>query len=61
MDQKFDAYNVDWEPTSNDITEADAVAYAAFLSEFADRMHSVGKKLSVDVATWCVPRLPDVS
>jgi spore germination protein YaaH len=51
----FDAYNVDWEPTNPNISEADAQAYAAFLTLFADAMHAAGKKLSVDVATWSEP------
>lgn len=47
----IDGLNVDWEPTTG-VTEADGVAYADFLSGFADGMHAAGKILSVDVATW---------
>jgi len=52
--QGFSSYNVDWEPSSGVITQTDAENYAVFLGKFADAMHAAGKKLSVDVATWCV-------
>lgn len=47
----FTGYNVDWEPTSK-ATKQDALDYANFLDSFAKKLHSVGAKLNVDVATW---------
>jgi len=48
----YTGYNVDWEPTSKTATTQDATNYANFLGYFANEMHKIGKKLSVDVATW---------
>lgn len=44
-------YNIDFEPTVN-AQPADTVNYAAFLTKLADALHTNGKKLTVDVATW---------
>lgn len=33
-------------------TDADGVAYGAFLTKLADALHEVGATLSVDVASW---------
>ena len=52
VDNGISGYNVDWEPTSPNISTADAVAYAGFLDDFANALHDVGLSLSVDVATW---------
>jgi len=43
-------YNIDFEPTS--ATTDDAYNYANFLNKLANALHSVNKKLSVDIATW---------
>jgi len=43
--------NVDFEPTSA-ATEQDAVNYANWLTEFANALHAVGKKVSVDIGSW---------
>jgi hypothetical protein len=48
---RLTGFNVDFEPTGK-ATHADAVAYAAFLSRFADALHPVGLELSVDVGSW---------
>ena len=56
VELNFTSYNVDWEPTSPNITADDAVQYAQFLDAFATAMHGVGKHVSVDVATWWVAR-----
>jgi hypothetical protein len=45
-------YNLDWEPTGDDITSQDGTDYAAFIETFAQALHAAGLKLSVDVATW---------
>jgi hypothetical protein len=47
----FDGWNVDFEPTVRGTT-ADAVAYAGFLTKFADAMHAAGLRLSVDISLW---------
>ena len=41
-------YNIDFEPNTAS-TEADGVAYAAWLTRFGDALHAAGKVLSVDV------------
>lgn len=52
------AVNLDFEPHGTNPpvgpvpTKADGVAYAEFLTTFADAMHARGIKVSVDVATW---------
>ncbi|MGI0091495.1 MAG: LysM peptidoglycan-binding domain-containing protein [Nitrososphaerales archaeon] len=43
-------YNVDFEPAAG--TWQVAWPYGTFLTNFANAMHSVGKVLSVDVASW---------
>lgn len=51
----YDGYNIDFEPSSGPTpTEEDAKLFAAFVDEFAKRLHAVGRgfKLSVDVASW---------
>eukprot|EP01114_Cavostelium_apophysatum_P018627 TRINITY_DN5809_c0_g2_i1.p1 TRINITY_DN5809_c0_g2~~TRINITY_DN5809_c0_g2_i1.p1 ORF type:complete len:288 (+),score=52.48 TRINITY_DN5809_c0_g2_i1:70-933(+) len=50
-DKGYTGYNVDMEPTAG-ATEEDAQNYAAFLSEFADALHAIDKKLTVDIANW---------
>jgi len=47
----YTGYNVDWEPTE-DGNSQDAVNYCAFLELFATKLHGVGKKLNVDIASW---------
>jgi hypothetical protein len=54
IDNQFDGFNVDWEPTQGNITNDDAIAYASFLDQFSKAMHLAGKVVSVDVASWCV-------
>eukprot|EP00698_Gefionella_okellyi_P004960 TRINITY_DN14572_c0_g1_i1.p1 TRINITY_DN14572_c0_g1~~TRINITY_DN14572_c0_g1_i1.p1 ORF type:complete len:325 (+),score=54.21 TRINITY_DN14572_c0_g1_i1:30-1004(+) len=44
-------YNVDWEPTVAG-TQTDAIAFAEFLSLFADSLHAVGRKLTVATGSW---------
>lgn len=45
-------YNLDWEPTTDDVTDEDGVAYAQFITTFADELHRHGLLLTVDIATW---------
>ncbi|MEM3833700.1 MAG: hypothetical protein QW128_08990 [Thermoprotei archaeon] len=52
IERNFTGYNVDFEPES--ATDSDAYAYVNFLNRFADALHAVNKKLSVDIATWSV-------
>jgi hypothetical protein len=40
-------FNVDWEPTDKNATEDDAIAYANFLTTFADALHSQGILVNV--------------
>jgi len=47
----YTGYNIDFEPTGA-ATEEDAAQFAVFLTKFADALHSNGKLLSVDVASW---------
>eukprot|EP01100_Stratorugosa_tubuloviscum_P000240 TRINITY_DN104_c3_g2_i1.p1 TRINITY_DN104_c3_g2~~TRINITY_DN104_c3_g2_i1.p1 ORF type:complete len:278 (-),score=129.90 TRINITY_DN104_c3_g2_i1:153-986(-) len=47
----FTGFNVDFEPTTT-ATNQDAQDYANFLTKFANALHQVGKKLTVDAATW---------
>jgi hypothetical protein len=54
-EENLTAINLDWEPgqgTGPNPTPADGAAYAAFLNVFADAMHHIGMKVSVDIATW---------
>jgi len=53
VSRNYTGYNVDFEPKTG-IVANDAVLYAQFLTKFAERMHLVGKKLQVDVATWTI-------
>jgi len=48
----YTGYNIDFEPTGDDIDDNDAYIFASFLDEFADVLHEKGITLSVDVATW---------
>ena len=52
VERNFTGYNVDFEP--KDATDNDAYNYVNFLNKFADALHTVNKKLSVDIATWSV-------
>jgi len=47
----YAGYDVDFEPTSAAAPD-DAVAYAAFLTLFAETLQGANKKLTVDVASW---------
>jgi hypothetical protein len=47
----YTGYNVDFEPTG-EANASVAREYAQFLNNFADALHVVGKKLSVDIASW---------
>lgn len=49
----YRGYNLDWEPTDQ-VTEADGVAYASFIDEFGRALHDHQLSLTVDVATWSV-------
>ena len=52
-EEHLTGFNIDWEPTSaENVTAADASAYAAFVQHFSQAMHAQGVKVSVDVATW---------
>jgi hypothetical protein len=44
--------NMDLEPVSTPTTSADAVAYAGWLSALKASLHTIGVRLTVDVATW---------
>ncbi|MEM0272902.1 MAG: hypothetical protein QW514_10215 [Thermoprotei archaeon] len=44
-------FNVDFEPSAQ-ANASVALSYARFLTVFADALHRVGKRLSVDVASW---------
>lgn len=48
----YEGYNVDFEPKRPGIVPEDAVKYCEFLTKFANRLHSIGKTLQVDVAQW---------
>lgn len=52
VERNFTGYNVDFEPEG--ATNNDAYNYVSFLNKFADALHTVNKKLSVDIATWSV-------
>lgn len=47
----YSGYNIDFEPTYS-MTELDAQKFAQFLKRFGARLHSVGKTLGVDIASW---------
>eukprot|EP00708_Paratrimastix_pyriformis_P003717 GAFH01002511.1.p1 GENE.GAFH01002511.1~~GAFH01002511.1.p1 ORF type:complete len:270 (-),score=50.80 GAFH01002511.1:344-1036(-) len=47
----FPEANIDFEPETGVVTD-DGVAYAQFLTHFADEMHKAGLTLSVDIASW---------
>lgn len=47
----YTGYNVDFEPTA-EANLSVAREYAGFLNNFADALHTAGKKLSVDIASW---------
>lgn len=49
---KYVGWNLDWEPTGNDVTDEDGLDYAKFIDTFAKALHEVGLKLTVDYATW---------
>ena len=49
---QYVGYNLDWEPTTDDVTDEDGINYAAFIDTFADALHSAGLKLTVDIASW---------
>lgn len=49
----YTGFNIDWEPqTGPQPTEQDAISYANFLNKMSMEMHSINKKLSVDVGSW---------
>ena len=48
----YSGYNLDFEPTTDDVTIEDGNNYAAFIDNFATILHENGFKLQVDVATW---------
>lgn len=50
---QYSGYNLDFEPTDN-ISSADASAYANFINTFSVRLHENNFKLSVDIAKWTV-------
>ena len=45
-------WNLDWEPTTDDVTYKDAADYADFIDTFAKELHKHGLLLTVDIATW---------
>jgi len=47
----YSGYNVDFEPTIG-IQDGDGKRYAQFLDKFAKALHSVGRILTIDIATW---------
>ncbi len=49
--ERFTGFNVDFEPTKA-ANSTVAMEYCRFLTDFADALHSEGKILTVDVATW---------
>ena len=44
----FEGYNIDFEPYDGESTNADGLSFGIFLTKFADALHQVNKKLSVD-------------
>lgn len=52
--KKYDyvGWNLDWEPTGNDVTEEDGLNYAKFIDTFAKALHEADLMLTVDYATW---------
>jgi hypothetical protein len=44
----FDGYNIDFEPYDHKGTNNDGLEFGIFLGKFANALHAVGKKLSVD-------------
>ena len=44
----FEGYNIDFEPYDGESTNEDGLAFGIFLTKFADALHQVNKKLSVD-------------
>lgn len=49
--EQLSSMNMDLEPPSN-VTAADGIAYAAFLTTLARTLHQHGRMLSVDAASW---------
>ena len=49
---KYVGYNLDWEPTTDDITDEDGLNYATFIETFNSFLNKYNLKLSVDIATW---------
>jgi len=47
----YSGYNVDFEPTVG-IQDGDGKRYAQFLDKFAKALHSIGRILTIDIATW---------
>lgn len=47
----YTGYNLDFEPEQM-ANASVAVAYASFLTAFANALHRQGKQLTVDIATW---------
>ena len=45
---------MDWEPTSKNATEDDAIAYANFLTAFADALHAHGIVVNVSMVVVVV-------
>ena len=45
-------YNIDFEPDRCEASTRLAPAFAVFLNRFADALHSIGRKLTVCVASW---------
>lgn len=47
-------FNIDFEPNDGHfkVTKADGLNYVRFIELFAEKLHQVGLKLSVDVAGW---------
>ncbi|KYQ89114.1 hypothetical protein DLAC_10349 [Tieghemostelium lacteum] len=50
LDEGFTGYNLDIEPLNG--TSEDAELYSQFLDQFATELHSIGKILTVDVASY---------
>ena len=44
-------FNIDWEPTG-EATDADGIAYAAFLDTVGSILHESGLTLQVDIGLW---------
>ncbi|GIQ83925.1 hypothetical protein KIPB_005331, partial [Kipferlia bialata] len=52
LDNGYTGYNMDFEPSTGNMTDEDGADYAAFVTMFADALHRAGMELQVIVYSW---------